>query len=560
MAKYLFCVIGLIALYLGFGPVAKKKKKYLFQTTTFYLTCLSILIWFWTLIPKTFSKQKITPHIPAFILASLLIATIAWITPHQLRVLYDETNLLGISQALYENRTFYIPTQALFHNHILYIIDYEWGVRPLTFPFFLFLIHLIKGYALSNVFLLNACAGIFSLFIFYLLLQRFFSKYLAILGLCLLAAYPIFALRTTSGGYEILNLGFLIFAFYQLHCALTSQASYHTTRLIFTLILLAQVRYESALFVCTFGPFVVWHCFKILCEIPHKIILLTPILLLPVAWQRILYSGDEAFMVRDGASMFGLDNFLINLEHAFYFFSGHQSAHGTIPLLLYVAIIGATIGLIHTVQNRNAIPTTTKTMLLTAGVTLVSLTGITLSYILSNMTRPIGLRWGIVFLPFIITPIIYFCHLLVNKNATFQIPLFVATGAIIFFAWSSKFQNVSVHTLQLQQTYQAYTAFFKEHDPHKQALIISPYARLFVPDQRSAVTIEYANQYWSDLQSHHQKGMFNDIFLCQTADTKTQTIRPDTRFAHNVPRKLVGALQMGEDTLLIFQLSLSQQP
>lgn len=558
MTTYLFGVIGLIALYLGFGPVDLHTKKYLFQTTTIYLTCITFLIWFWTLIPKAFSKQKITPHIPAFILAVLLIATIAWITPHQLRVLYDETNLLGISQALYEQHTFYIPTQALFHNQAIYTIDYEWGVRPLTFPFFLFLIHLIKGYALSNVFWLNACAGIFSLFIFYLLLQRFFSKPLALLGLCLLAAYPIFALRTTSGGYEILNLGFLILAFYQLHCALTIRESYHTTRLIFTLVLLAQIRYESALFVCTFGPFVMWHCFKNLRAIPHKMILLVPILLLPVAWQRILYSGDDAFMVRDGASMFGLDNFLTNFEHAFYFFSGAQSAYGTIPILLYIAIIGTAIGLFYIIRNHTNIPSSTKVLIFAASVTLVSLTGITLSYILSNMTRPIGLRWGIVFLPFLITPIIYFCHLLVNKHAKRQIPLFVATGAIIIFAWSSKFQNVSVHTLQLQQTYQAYTAFFKEHDPHKQALIISPYARLFVPDQRSAVTIEYANQYWSDLQSHHQKGMFNDIFLCQTADTKTQTIRPDTRFAHNVPRKPVGALQMGEDTLLIFQLSLSQ--
>jgi hypothetical protein len=554
--KYLLGFILLATLFLGFGPISIEAKKAYFQTYSFSLVFISVVIWIWALLPRSLSKQNILPHIPAFLIAFFLIAALSLLSPTNLRVLYDETNLLGVSQAMFEHRTFYIPTQALFHNQNTYIINYEWGVRPLVFPFFLYLIHLVNGYAVTNVYLLNAGAGLASLFFFYLLLQRFFSKTIAIFGMALLSAYPIFALRTTSGGYEIVNLGFAIFAFYQCHHAITSEKRHHTTRLIFTLVLLAQIRYESVLFLCALGPFMIWNCIQHRHSRPNNITLLVPILLLPIAWQRILYSGDDAFMVRENSSMFGVSHFLTNLEHAFDFFSGTQSAYGTIPIILYLAILGLFTGLTHFVRRWKRIPYATRVMLLSAGPTFTLLATVTLGYILGDMTRPIGLRWGIIFLPFLIVPIVYLGHLVAASNPRFLIPLGLATAIVILFGWSGSFQNASVHGLRLNQINQAYMDFFRERDPQKRALIVSPFSRLFVPDQRSAVTFEYANQNWQEIMGHLQNGLVEKIFICQIADAQNQALRDDTRLTHGASLETLGELQIGSELFGISKISL----
>lgn len=549
-------LVGFFALFLGFGPYSLELKRYYFQTYAFYITLIAITIWIWTLFPKSISKKNITPHIPAFILACLLITSISFISPPQLRVLYDETNLLGVAQAMFEQRTFYIPTQALFYNQNIHVIDFEWGVRPLVFPFLLHLIHLIKGYTPTNIYLLNACAGIFALFSFYLLLQRFFSKPLALVGMGLLSAYPIFALRTTSGGYEILNVGLAIFAFYQFHSALTSKTPHHTTRVIFTLLILAQIRYESALFLCALAPFIIYHCIKHFRTIPHKIVLTVPLLLLPTAWQRTLYSGNDAFMVREGASMFGIENFISNIQHAFHFFAATQSTHGTLPILFYIAIVGTILGLIHATRNRQNISQQTQTILLSASLACALLSTITLGYYLANLTRPIGLRWGIIFLPFFITPIVYLCNLAINKKSASIYPILLATSIMIYIGWFQYLPNASVHNLRLNQINQAYTNFFQETDPQKKALIISPYSRLFVPHQRSAVTFDYANQNWQEILAHVQSGRANKIFVCQIANAQTQTMHTNTQLTHKVPLEPLGELQVGTDLFFISQISL----
>ncbi|MBT4138912.1 MAG: hypothetical protein HOE48_13415 [Candidatus Latescibacteria bacterium] len=555
MTKYLLGFIGLVTLFLGFSPLAIETKTYYFQTYSFYLTFISITIWFWTLLPKTISKKSISSHMPASILACIFIVFISILSPPHLRILYDETNLIGVSQAMFEHNTCYIPTQALFHNQNTYIIDHEWGIRPFVFPFFLYLIHLTKGYALSNVYLLNISAGLLTLFSFYLLLQRFFSKPLAVLGMGLLSAYPIFVFWTTSGGFEIVNLGFAIFAFYQFHCLLTSKEPLQTTRLIFTLILLAQIRYEAVLFLCTIGPFIVWQCIKHAHSRPHTIAIVAPILLLPVAWQRTLHSGDQAFMVQEGASMFGINHFLTNIQHAYAFFSGTESAYGTIPILFYISILGTLIGIIHLIRNHKQVPHTTLIFIFAATIACLLQASAILGYILGNLTRPFSIRLGIIFLPFLITPIIYLCHLITNKKNIFIAPFTLATTVIIFWGWSVASKNTPIQNLRLYQINQAYTDFFQEQDPQKQALIISPYSRCFVPDQRSAITFNYANQNWQEIMGHLQNGTVNKIYICQIADAQTKTPHNNTRLTHNARLNPLTELQIGADIFRISQIS-----
>ncbi len=558
MTNYRIGFLGLAALLLGFGPVPLDIKKILFQTCSFYFIFVAVAIWFWTLLPKSPSIKIIQSHLPALCLALIFITTIFFISPTHLRILYDETNLLGVSQAMLEQHACYIPTQAIFVNQQNHLIAPEWGIRPLAFPFFLYIIHLINGYALSNVYLLNAIAGFFALFLFYLLLQNFFSKTLAILGMALLAAYPVFALWTTSGGFEIANLTLALLAFYQLYHLFISQQPYHATRLFFTLIILAQMRYEAVLFLCAILPFAIYHSIKYPQAPPHKIALITPFLLLPVAWQRSLYSGDYAFMVKEGEAMFGIHHFITNLFHAYSFFGGAQSDYGTIPYLFYLTLAGILIGFIHLHQNRSRIPYATRTIIFIACLAFALQAIIILGYILGNLTRPFSIRLGIIFLPFLITPIIYLCHLITNKKPVLIAPIILWVCIILFYGGTHTFQNASVSNFHLVQINRAYTDFFQDQDPQKQALIISPYARLFVADQRSAVTFSYANQNWQEIINHLHNNMYNKIYICQIAHAQTHVINNDTRLSHPLSLNPFGELQIGNEIHLISQITITK--
>ncbi len=558
MTNYRMGFIGLAAFLIGFGPVPHEVKKILFQTTSFYLIFIAVAIWFWTLLPKSPSKKIIQSHLPALCLALLLITIIFLISPTHLRILYDETNLLGVSQAMLEHHACYIPTQAIFENQQKHFIAPEWGIRPFAFPFFLYLIHWIKGYALSNVYLLNAIAGFFALFLFYLLLQNFFSKTLAISGMSLLAAYPIFALWTTSGGFEIANLTLALLAFYQLYHLFASQKSHHATRLFFTLVVLAQMRYEAALFLLAILPFAIYHTIKSPQSRPHTIVLITPLLLLPVAWQRSLYSGDYAFMVKEGETMFGLHHFITNLSHAYSFFCGAQSDYGTIPYLFYLTLAGILIGFIHLLQNHAHIPQATRTIIFIACLAFALQAIIILGYILGNLTRPFSIRLGIIFLPFLITPIIYLCHLITNKKPVLIAPIILLVCTTLFYGGTHTFQNASVSNFHLVQVNRAYADFFQNQDPQKQALIISPYARLFVADQRSAVTFPYANQNWPEIIDHLHSEMYNKIYICQIADAQTHVINKDTRLSHPLSLNPFGELQINNDIHLISQITITK--
>jgi hypothetical protein len=554
MTKFIFASVGLATLYLGFGPLPIETLETLFHACAFYLVFFAVLIWTWTLLPRSFHCESLLPHLPALILACLLTACILALSPSRLRILYDETNLLGVSLAMLEDHSCYIPTQAIFDGSAPHFLASEWGIRPFVFPFFLYLLHLAQGYALGHVYVLNALAGFAALFGFYLLMQCFFSRPLAAIAMALLAAYPVFSLWTTSGGFEIVNLSLALLAFYQLHALITTRGHLHATRLVFTLVLLAQVRYEGVLFLFAIGPVAVFHCWKHADARPGKIALLAMPLLLPLAWQRALYSGAYAFMVAENEPMFGFHHFASNLGHAFAFFSSSQAAYGTLPALFSLSAIGSLIGLSHLWQNRARLSPAVLLVSSAAALALLFQLSVIMGYHRGNLTRPYSLRLGIIFLPFLIAPIIFGCHLLVKRRAFFIYPLGTLACAVLVLGFSRTTDGSSASALKLAQINQAHTDFFRDQDPGKRALIITPYARLFVVDGRSAVTFEYANQNWQELLNGLRHGKFHPIFVCQIEEGATRDLSQDTRLLQPWPLRPLGELQIGADFYKISQL------
>jgi hypothetical protein len=144
---------------------------------------------------------------------------------------------------------------------------------------------------------------------FYGLLQRWFSQWLSVVGMLLLAAFPLFVLWVTSGGFEIVNLLFSLIAFLLLDTLLVTGEARVIERLGLTLVLLSQLRYESVAITLGVGIAAISAMRYIeLSKLTYRSVLL-PLLFLPVAWQRLVNLNNSDLQLPQGRAMFSFATF-----------------------------------------------------------------------------------------------------------------------------------------------------------------------------------------------------------------------------------------------------------
>jgi hypothetical protein len=126
--------------------------------------------------------------------------------------------------------------------------------RPLFFPFLLSLVHDLTGYRVENVFYLNAVISVIFMALVFLVGRRLGGFAAGAAAVLLVATIPLVHQNATGGGFELLNL-VMILATVCLGMRYAEQPE-GTDRLgafVLSGILLAQTRYESALFILPVG-------------------------------------------------------------------------------------------------------------------------------------------------------------------------------------------------------------------------------------------------------------------------------------------------------------------
>lgn len=377
--------------------------KHWFRSSGYWFVFGSTALWLWVSIPRQGFWKKVPVflrrHGIAVAMAALLTLGAVLTSPSKFRILADEANLMGMASAMYDRHAFYNPTQGLYTPQGFEKISHQWDKRPLVFPFFVSLLHTLLGYNPHHGFWLNALAGGFSFFLFYFLLQRWFGAAIGMTGMILLAAFPLIILWITSSGFEILNLLFVMLGFLCLDRFLVSRKIRDFERLGMTLLLLAQIRYESVIF---FGCLLVPASFFLRPkQYPYlRWTFLLPFLLLPIAWQRLLY--PDRYETPANTAPFSFEWFIKNSQHAWSFFTGALERYGTIPLLFFLSLLGIGGGLWFLIRERKRL---TARILVLSGVTFSSLIlqlGLIFSYYWGNFTLQYAMRLAIVFLPFLI--------------------------------------------------------------------------------------------------------------------------------------------------------------
>ena len=263
--------------------------------------------------------------------------------PYSFKIIMDEIMLLGTSMSMHLERVVQVPYRAHDIQGVFAIITGAVDKRPVFFPFLTSLLHDLTGYRPENVWVLNTGLCVALMGLVYVLGRRIGGRLAGVLGVLLLAGLPLLAQNATGAGFELLNLVMIALCTWLAVRALDTAGSVEISALVLGAVLLAQVRYESALFVLPAAATVAlvwWRSRRV--EISAALIA-APILLLPVPWlQKIFKISQDAWQLQSKPGMdqpFSLNYAFENTAHNFAFFFASEETQPNSFLLSLLGFI-----------------------------------------------------------------------------------------------------------------------------------------------------------------------------------------------------------------------------
>ncbi len=215
--------------------------------------------------------------------------------------------------------------------------------RPLFFPFLLSLAHDLTGYRVENAFYLNAVISVVFMALVFLVGRRLGGLAAGAAAVLLIATIPLVHQNAVGGGFELLNL-VMILATICLGMRYAEQPEGPDRLGAFVLagILLAQTRYESALFILPVG-LVILYVWKRQGRVDLAWPVMVPPLLLvivPLHFNvfKVMSTSWQLTDVAGADIPFSPRYFYDNVGHAMNFFLCTDGSQGN---SLLVAILGA---------------------------------------------------------------------------------------------------------------------------------------------------------------------------------------------------------------------------
>lgn len=546
----------LLALYLGFVAFDKATMESYYRNSAFYFILAAFVLFVQHLIAcrpdPSATKVWFRLHWQAILLALGLSALTLLASPPDFRILADETNLLGTSQAMYESHSCYLPTQAWNYHHgfrrtISSVVD----MRPAFFPFLTSLAHSVLGYSHNNAFVVNAVAGFLCLFLVYSLAQQWFGRFWGSIAMLFLASYPLFALYMTSAGFETVNLLCALLLFWLVARFLADPEARRAEAVFLLLPLLAQTRYESVLAVFVVLPVVLWLLPGVQYEKLSFRSIVVPLLFIPVGWLRIITFSHKAFQVSSLEDAFGLELFFKNLRLAVPFFSGSERAYGMVPLLAFLAVAGMT-WLIQDFFDKRTKPEKPAVWLFAFVCGFMILhAAARFFYFWGNMTLQYTSRLGIIFLPCLVFLAVYFlrrCFATLSLSRSWA--FFLALGLLVH-GLPVAGQNLAVREIFYFREFKSVREFLQHSYPHKnEYIIVSDLSNLYVPLEYSAISPDYLTGNLPELKRALAKRTWQFLLVIQKIDYKTGEPSPGSKLSDDISLQTLYETQLNVDQLL----------
>jgi len=294
-------------------------------------------------------------NLAGIVVTTVVSAIVLFSVSPAFRVLADETNLLGVSKNLYFNKTadFAVTGKWYFDNY------WNLGVvtdrRPPLFPFFVCLVHIVRGYHPQNAFHLNAIVFVLFVFSSYRLAKRLGGEVFGVAAAIAVAVNPNTLFSARSAGFDFLSTFLLLAVVHSFLDYTTERSPRRLAILTLDLCFLAYVRYESwALFAAVAGVLLAFRTVRRADTRGFGFVYsLVPLFLLPRYWQSVAKANDSEQPL--SASLFSFASFRENARNYFRQFVHPLDFDGPhAPLLMILGAAGCALLLFGFVRNVRA--------------------------------------------------------------------------------------------------------------------------------------------------------------------------------------------------------------
>ena len=343
----LFAGCTLVALITGFGAISPSAAELLITAGGYYymlgLVALAGGLGFRVAAPRraVWLGWIRRPGWPG---AVILLATAfaLWSDPFKHKVLFDEYVLQGTALHMHATKEIGTVIRAYDIAGSWVPIDTFLDKRPYFFTFLVSLVHDLTGYRIANMFFVNVALTPVFFALVYWLGREVAGRGAALLAVGLLATMPLLGQNATGAGMELHNLAMLALTMALAVLWLRAPDEDRLSLLVVGAILLAQSRYESAIFVVPVAVVIVvgWTTAgRLILTWPAVV---APLLLVPRVWHnRFLDASPLLWQLNEGqTSRFGLDYLPGNVTGAWMFFFNLRPALANSWFLSALGFVG----------------------------------------------------------------------------------------------------------------------------------------------------------------------------------------------------------------------------
>lgn len=218
-----------------------------------------------------------------------LVACLA--VPFSYKVLFDELVLQCTAWNLHFFREFGTmlrgyEVEGVFRSLFVYV-----DKRPFFYPFIVSLVHDLTGFRLTNAFLVNSVLLPTCLLLFYGVLRLLAGAWPALVGLACFGASSLLAQAANGSGMDMLNLAMVLLTLGLAVHYLAGPDERRLSALVLSCVLLAQTRYESALYAAPVALVILEGWRRTGRMILPPAALAAPLLLIPCALHNTYLSG-----------------------------------------------------------------------------------------------------------------------------------------------------------------------------------------------------------------------------------------------------------------------------
>lgn len=491
---------------------------FLYGQVAYWLVLALLATWAWQVgrnlateqfRPWSFLRRNWLPLSAAGIVTGIALVSVR----PQFRVLSDETNLLAVSQSMLYHKTPYNSTDQKRYYGWMTPLSFGVEKRPLVFPFLVHGLHALLGYAPENAFRLNAIAFGVLLALVGIIARRHLSATATVAAVLLVGSYPLVVNCARSAGFDLLATLFAGLSFALAYSHMRAPSADRLALLVCTLLVSAQVRYESALYGGVIGGMLCAFGYVRLVDLRSRPLLywLAPFLVLPLLVQRTLTAN--AHENPPGVAAFSVQHFTKFVGTFLRAQTNGDFRLPHVPPLYWAAAAAVGFLLIALLRGRLRLEPRRKVHLLAmALVCLLVNYAIVFSFHGSDFTHPGAVRYFLnLSILVALAPVLLHAHAprVLTAGRLFA---GAAVAALIYHPLSVQGKFTLVQTLVRETEIE--WEFLRKHGD-RNILIVTDRPGQFTPFNYGAVGFSYANANTDALLYELKRHLYTDIIVFQ---------------------------------------------